>query len=57
MSHGLTPLLKASIGFAYIGGFGFLGDRRIPVVPTPPPPSPTARVHRGDLDLVDRGAV
>ena len=24
MSHGLTPLLKASIGFAYIGGFAFL---------------------------------
>ncbi len=24
MSHGLTPLLKAAIGFAYVGGFGFL---------------------------------
>ena len=24
MSHQLTPLLKASIGFAYVGGFAFI---------------------------------
>ena len=57
MSHGLTPLLKAAIGFAYVGGFGFLAIgvyltyRRRRLHPL------AARLRRGDLDFLDRGSL
>ncbi len=57
MSHALTPLLTASIGFAYVGRARVRRNRRVPHVSPPPPPPAPARLHRGDLDLLDRGAL
>ena len=53
----LTPLLTASIAFAYVGGVVLLVAGVVPQLAARPPAPAPPRVHLGRLDLVDRGAV
>ena len=53
----LTPLLKAAIAFAYIGGFTFVALGVYLSYPAAPPASAPPRVHLGHLVLVDRGSL
>ena len=49
MSDELTPLLTASIAFAYVGGFTFVALGVYLSVPSPSPAPTAPRVHLGRL--------